>query len=467
MQYLSKDLAKKITIHWPLHRRREFRVVSWLHNHTNKSTHCQMDLHRQYFYSAHFPGIFATLYEHGQHRYEYRYKISDLTEEEFPPNSLSGEKYLGGCDYMKIDYDIITCNSEIAIIDARQAASPLGEEIVGSNECKSCKKPFPSEYDLLNHVARAKKCMPSYAAEIANFRAYIKRQKDASYAENPNSKSTTEGSPSHKIKKSGEYVCTICFAEFAWKKSMNRHIREVHSSSYDNIKCPDCQKTFSRQENMREHRRLAHAEIIDGHKCKICGEFFTTKQNFARHWREVHFPEETEPVQCPDCEATFKRSGKMKEHWDFWHSGKGEFFKCHICLKLFSKEDHFERHFREVHNLERSLTCKECPASFARKESLEKHNQGGQHWRHVYCDKCEQVLKFEYKRDRNRHFLSHGMREKCVPLGDEKPPAPEPWREGPNHISGVYCENPKECYFCKNNPWLKKTLEEKKRRISE
>ena len=149
-----------------------------------------MDLHRQYFYSAHFPGIFATLYEHGQHRYEYRYKISDLTEEEFPPNSLSGEKYLGGCDYMKIDYDIITCNSEIAIIDARQAASPLGEEIVGSNECKSCKKPFPSEYDLLNHVARAKKCMPSYAAEIANFRAYIKRQKDASYAENPNSKST-------------------------------------------------------------------------------------------------------------------------------------------------------------------------------------------------------------------------------------------------------------------------------------
>ena len=64
-------------------------------------------------------------------------------------------------------------------------------------------------------------------------------------------------------------------------------------------------------------------------------------------------------------------------------------------------------------------------------------------------------MKFDTKYDRNLHCTDHGMPEKCVPLGDEKPPKPA---IGPNHISGVYCEDPKECQICKNNPWMKKKL---------
>ena len=145
----------------------------------------------------------------------------------------------------------------------------------------------------------------------------------------------------------------------------------------------------------------------------------------------------------------------MTEHWQFWHSNDYTEWRCKICRKIFSKKRNIDRHLMEVHRTEGHFICEECPASYTRKENLKQHITSGIHWKHVYCIKCEQVLKFDTKFLRNSHCSDHGMPEKIVEFDPNE--TPEDTHDfPPSHVRGVYCEDLTKCYVCRKHPWLKK-----------
>ena len=409
---------------------RKFKVISWIHNHPNKSGFSENDLQTQIHYSSHFPGIFATLYVHGSHRYDSDHKMYELN----PDGVSKGNKILQFSEEGNepASFEIVPCSSPINIHDARDMPDesnnehPVRKYVFASNGCRCCKKRFPDEKALLHHVSRAKKCMSTYSAELANFKAYVKMQEIAALstrAQEAKHKSHKLEKRSSKEEESGKsFSCPTCNATFAWKKSRDRHIRNMHSSSAKPIKCTECEKTFSRVEHMKEHLRCVHAETILECKCKICGKLFKQEQHLTRHMKEVHYSVPTDMVKCPDCHKTFKRKENMTDHWQFWHSGDETQYRCKICGKIFTKERNCDRHLMEVHLTDWHLMCEQCPASYTRKENLDQHIKAGIHWQHVYCHKCEQVLKFETKNLRNKHCIDHGMPEKCVELEPHERP---------------------------------------------
>ncbi|KAJ9586741.1 hypothetical protein L9F63_019679 [Diploptera punctata] len=54
------------------------------------------------------------------------------------------------------------------------------------------------------------------------------------------------------------YLCTVCNKSFAWKDSLNRHIR-THSHEKPYI-CAICNKSFSRKESVERHLRIHISE---------------------------------------------------------------------------------------------------------------------------------------------------------------------------------------------------------------
>ena len=76
---------------------------------------------------------------------------------------------------------------------------------------------------------------------------------------------------------------------------------------------------------------------------------------------------------------------------------------------------------RQVHRVEGTHICEKCPATFTRKQNLQKHIKSGNHWQYVYCIKSKEVLTFATKGERNAHFTHHEMPELCVPEKYVKP----------------------------------------------
>ena len=472
-QFLMQEIAPKIN--QPGH---EFKVISWMRNAHKKAFFSDVVANSQQFYSQKFPGVFATFYALGQgtHRYDYDYEAFMLSDkgnatldecENLAEKSLMASK---ASFYESVKPRIILTDSPITMIDGSDTKSVSdGQgpkfEIVEMNECRVCKRSFSTESALLYHVSRAKACIPSYEEEIGDFRAHVKRQKNAAaYEQRKRKKEEQQGEPIKQQKsvplpqneeKSDNFVCEICEASFTLKKNRDRHIREIHSPS-DDVVCPMCNKSFSRPSKLAEHWYIVHDGNSD-HKCEICHKSFTQSYHLTRHIMEVHSSFPGDKVKCPDCDKSFTRKEHMKEHWSFWHCEIGEYWKCGICEELFTRKWGLDRHIEEIHNLDRFI-CQECPAAYTRQENLDKHVQKGIHWQHVYCSTCQMVVKFDTKDERNWHCNQHGMPDKCVSLEDAK--LSERWgiyRDG--HIQGGNSSNC-SCKACKFMKWLMKRREE-------
>lgn len=454
-------MANIFSLDKPKHK---YKLISWIHSHVGGTRvgFSSVDIHMHHGLDKHVsPGILGTVFEVTHCRYEYQYDHYILTDE---GHTRVGECIATGhvmnrqhseCSddkfYKSAKENVTLTDDEIIVIDGR-GSKPLHSEqlegftepireIAGSNQCRACKRQFPDDSSLLYHVGRAKKCKPSYEDEIVSFRDFIKKRKNAAYYkqkkshDKPGQTERKEDVPEDKD--AADYVCPICEKKFEWKKSKDRHVREVHSSSAeDKFKCQDCTKSFSRKEHLRDHQDQEHVgETVTKYKCEVCEELFTQTQHLSRHIREVHSSSIGDRIKCPDCESTFSRKENMNEHWNRSHAETPDRYFCVECDEMFTKRTHAIRHFNEIH-LGEQYICQECPAVFSRKDRWTAHKAEDKHWQYHFCWDCNKVLTFKEKEDIKSHFDSH-QREK--------------------HYStkwGVYCQHKpglKECGCC--NKW--------------
>lgn len=72
------------------------------------------------------------------------------------------------------------------------------------------------------------------------------------------------------------FECYICKINFAYKKSLNQHMRS-HSGLKVQFNCDICQSKFSRSDSLRRHS-LIHSGKLP-HSCQYCKKGFRTKFN--------------------------------------------------------------------------------------------------------------------------------------------------------------------------------------------
>ena len=116
-------------------------------------------------------------------------------------------------------------------------------------------------------------------------------------------------------------------------------------------------------------------------------------------------------IKCPLCVKTFATNQHMLRHKDI-HSGVSSNFKCDICDKCFVQECTLSRHKRTCH-IEEKFRCYKCPATYARKDSLEKHLKKGKHHIQSHCIFCDQTIVSISLRAEHEHVI----KPRCHPFG--------------------------------------------------
>lgn len=104
------------------------------------------------------------------------------------------------------------------------------------------------------------------------------------------------------------------------KKSLVRHLREIHPKNGSIFPCPHCEKQFSRKSNLTRHIESNHSDQVgrktqagDASKkfnCTICGLYFKQKSHYIEHL-QIH---QGFRFECPHCKKNFSRATTLKQH---------------------------------------------------------------------------------------------------------------------------------------------------------
>ena len=81
-------------------------------------------------------------------------------------------------------------------------------------------------------------------------------------------------------------------------------------------------------------------------------------------------------------------------------------FKCDVCLKLFSNQKDFNRHYI-IHTGEKPFACQTCDKKFARKDHLVQHQATHSDVRSFKCSICPEGRFFKTKDGLNKHMVFH------------------------------------------------------------
>lgn len=118
--------------------------------------------------------------------------------------------------------------------------------------------------------------------------------------------------------------------------------------------CLECSYRSSRKHDTLRHCGTHNTQW---HSCSMCSERFARKDNLLRHVRTKHNSVNTFKCPHPNCPEAFKRSDTLRRH-----------IKCHSGSRPFS--------------------CEHCEATFTRKESKVKHEQGVHDIGDIECPIC-------------------------------------------------------------------------------
>ena len=151
--------------------------------------------------------------------------------------------------------------------------------------------------------------------------------------------------------------CDFCDKTFAFKQSLQRHVKLVHEGI--RYKCNYCEnKVYSNERCLKNHIKIIH-EI---HACDECGKKFTAVESLRNHKIMMHIDEKL--GQCDMCDKSFNDAYRLKYHKLQIHDGRT--FDCTLCENSFRYKYLLQEHIKAIHEGVK-FKCLTCCKEFNRK----------------------------------------------------------------------------------------------------
>ncbi|XP_070207681.1 zinc finger protein 555-like [Littorina saxatilis] len=161
--------------------------------------------------------------------------------------------------------------------------------------------------------------------------------------------------------------------------------------------CSQCDATFIRTGHLKQHM-LTHTGERP-HQCKLCSSAFNHSGSLKRHML-THTKER--PYQCGQCSATFADSGTLGHHM-VTHSEERP-HHCTVCDAAFKWFNSLKTHMLN-HTGVKPHKCNQCNAAFTRPSSLKQHMLRHTEERPHQCSQCRAT--FKWLSNLKAHMLIH------------------------------------------------------------
>ncbi|XP_003426500.1 zinc finger protein 436 [Nasonia vitripennis] len=131
-------------------------------------------------------------------------------------------------------------------------------------------------------------------------------------------------------------------------------------------RCDLCEARFKGSGGLRNHYKVVHA-TGPLFKCDECGKEFPLKERLKLHVRtHTGF----KPYKCPECDKSFARGGQLVQHRRTHSQVKP--YSCELCSGTFTCAANLALHVKR-HNGQKDHKCDICGRGFVRRDALKKH----------------------------------------------------------------------------------------------
>ncbi|CAG0904295.1 unnamed protein product [Cyprideis torosa] len=109
-----------------------------------------------------------------------------------------------------------------------------------------------------------------------------------------------------------EETCEICSKTLPTRRSLIRHVKDVHGETHD---CPKCGKQFRRIQPFRQHlaRHTGNEEEVKPHSCSTCGKRYAKPKTLQEHMHS-HMGEKPYSCKIVDCEYRTNFKANVYKH---------------------------------------------------------------------------------------------------------------------------------------------------------
>ncbi|XP_076682896.1 uncharacterized protein LOC143376448 [Andrena cerasifolii] len=130
--------------------------------------------------------------------------------------------------------------------------------------------------------------------------------------------------------------------------------------------CVVCEARFKGSGGLRNHYKIVHG-AGPVFKCDECGKEFPLKERLKLHVRtHTGF----KPYKCPECDKSFARGGQLVQHRRTHSQVKP--YRCALCSGTFTCAANLALHVKR-HNGQKDHKCEICGRAFVRRDALKKH----------------------------------------------------------------------------------------------
>lgn len=130
--------------------------------------------------------------------------------------------------------------------------------------------------------------------------------------------------------------------------------------------CVVCEARFKGSGGLRNHYKIVHG-AGPVFKCDECGKEFPLKERLKLHVRtHTGF----KPYKCPECDKSFARGGQLVQHRRTHSQVKP--YRCGLCSGTFTCAANLALHVKR-HNGQKDHKCEICGRAFVRRDALKKH----------------------------------------------------------------------------------------------
>ncbi|ODM88658.1 putative zinc finger protein [Orchesella cincta] len=214
-----------------------------------------------------------------------------------------------------------------------------------------------------------------------------------------------------------------CDASFRYQRDLDLHFKQMHDVKNDAVEvtlvkeksenrtemldpyidgftaaftCKECGSSFRYKSCYTSHLNC-HKGIQNRYECAECGKTFPKQSGLTTHKKRIHLA--NKPWPCPECNRSFLNEGDLKIHKRI-HSGLGS-FTCKFCNKTCRDTFALKEH-RRMHTGERPYMCSLCEKSFGTQKTLQEHlkTHSGEH--PYTCNIC--YVKFTQRSNLGRHI---------------------------------------------------------------